>query len=157
LAISLEVVKLIAFLSTTNNNYKGKNMNTLTNLNKELFTELTPTEAAVIEGSGSFTANMKFDDFDKTQSFEVVPGGNITMSSKITGQSGKHFSATVVNIGTGNKTDKKRVNYGQDITGWTNMKGGNYVIQLTDEKDSAVASGEIAVDYSSPNYRGLTP
>ncbi|MGL5880402.1 MAG: hypothetical protein ACRC2V_21865 [Xenococcaceae cyanobacterium] len=133
-------------------------MNTLTNLNKELFTELTPTEAAVIEGSGrsSFTEYEKFDYFDQTQSFNVVSGGNITMSSKITGQSGKHFSATVVNTATGNKTNKKRVNYGQDSTGWTNMKGGNYIIEFTDERDSAFASGYVVVDYSTPDDRGLT-
>jgi hypothetical protein len=33
---------IIAYISTTNNNYnyKGNNMNTLTNLNEKLFTEL---------------------------------------------------------------------------------------------------------------------
>lgn len=45
-------------------------MTTLANIqNKQLFTDLTPEESAVVEGGALFSANFKFDNYMTTRTF----------------------------------------------------------------------------------------
>jgi hypothetical protein len=117
------------------------------NLNKQLFTDLTPEEASTIMGLGSFKT-----DFDlsrtsindpssssfTTQSFNIKPGRTISLATDTTSYdrygtptNSAIFDATIRNLATGN-INKKEVSAGDDLTQWTEVTGGQYVIDLTE-------------------------
>ncbi|WP_026734196.1 hypothetical protein [Fischerella sp. PCC 9605] len=119
------------------------------NQHEQLFTELTPEEAAVIEGSGAFVEDIRFDTYDTTRSFYVPPGGDIILTS--TTQSGKNnrlFTASIRNLKT-NNTNAKTVRVGRGIrTEWKGVRGGNYKIDFRDTKDGVFVSGRANVSYT---------
>jgi len=123
------------------------------NQHEQLFTELTPAEAAVVEGGGSFSSSVNFDDKQTTRSFTVRPGGSIILSSDthndIYGSvtTNTTFYAAIRNVNTGNKNEKV-VDVGADTTTWTNVVGGTYVIDFRDLKDNIFVHGPITVSYS---------
>ena len=122
------------------------------NQHEQLFTELTPAEAAVVEGGGSFTDYIQFDDKVTTQSFYVKPGGTInlisnTYNSSKTFTQNPTFYAIIRNVDT-KATNKKEAYVGLDTTTWTNVIGGNYVIDFRDLKDGNNVFGDVKVSYS---------
>ena len=121
------------------------------NQHEQLFTELTPEEAAVVEGGrANFTEHVSFDVTDQTRSFTVSPGGTIrldTANISNPSRSQFYFDASIYNLRTGNE-NKKRVYYGQTAdTVWTDVRGGNdkYVIKFYDDNDGYVARGNVTV------------
>ena len=122
------------------------------NQHEQLFTELTAAEAAVVEGGGSFTDYIQFDDKVTTQSFYVKPGGTInlisnTYNSSKTFTQNPTFYAIIRNVDT-KATNKKEAYVGLDTTTWTNVIGGNYVIDFRDLKDGNNVFGDVKVSYS---------
>jgi len=123
------------------------------NQHEQLFTELTPAEAAVVEGGGTFSKDVFFDDKDTTQRFYVRPGGSIILSSNThndyfgSATINTSFYAAIRNVNTGNKNEKV-VDVGNDTTTWTNVIGGTYVIDFRDRKDDIYVHGPITVSYS---------
>jgi hypothetical protein len=117
---------------------------------EQLFTDLTPEAAAVVEGGGSFSSNINFDSYLSTRSFYVRPGGSIALLSRTkSSRDNLFFNAAVRNVNTGNSTPPKSVRVGNGIiTRWTGMRGGTYKIDLTDTKDNIYVSGRIGVGYS---------
>ncbi|MGL6338619.1 MAG: hypothetical protein ACRC80_05695, partial [Waterburya sp.] len=51
------------------------------NLNEQLFTELTPKEAANLQGGGNFETYVKFDDTFTTGDVNVSSGGTVRLAS----------------------------------------------------------------------------
>jgi hypothetical protein len=121
-------------------------MNTLTNLNQELFTELTPTESANLQGGGNFETYVNFDDEFNTRDFNVSAGGSVQLAS-FTDSAASNPSFRAALIGPGNQ-EVKTVNVGTDNSFWKGLKGGNYKIQLRDKKDNIDVTGSIKVDYA---------
>jgi nickel-dependent lactate racemase len=123
------------------------------NQHEQLFTELTPAEAAVVEGGGSFTDTVYFDEKQTTQRFSVRPGGSIILSSNThndyygSSTINPTFYAAIRNVNTGNKNEKV-VDVGADTTTWTNVIGGTYVIDFRDLNDEIYVHGPVTVSYS---------
>jgi hypothetical protein len=122
------------------------------NQHEQLFTELTPAEGAVVEGGGSFYSTVDFDYTQRTQSFFVKPGGTInlisnTFNSPKSNSQNPTFYAAIKNVNTGNKNEKV-ADVGLDTTTWTNVRGGNYVIEFRDLKDGNYVYGDVKVSYS---------
>ena len=123
------------------------------NQHEQLFIELTPVEAAVVEGGKSFSESALFDYRQTTQQFEVKPGGTIELNTNtanyIFGSAtfNPTFYAAIRNVKTGNKNEKV-ARVGKDTTKWTNVRGGTYVIDFRDRKDDTVVAGAIGVSYS---------
>ncbi len=122
------------------------------NQHEQLFTELTPAEAAVVEGGGSFYSIVDFDYTQSTKSFFVKPGGTInlisnTFNSSKSDSQNPTFYAIIRNVDTGN-TNKKGAYVGLDTTTWTDVRGGNYVIDFRDLKDGNYVYGDVKVSYS---------
>lgn len=123
---------------------------------KSLFTKLSPEAAAAVEGGySSFDENVNFDDKALTRSFKVRSGSDITFWSYVSSpSSNRYFNARVINVKTGHSTRTQRVsvptyNTGNwDPTVWTNMKGGTYTIEFTDDKDRKYVKGQIQVVYN---------
>jgi hypothetical protein len=119
------------------------------NQHKQLFTELTPEAAAAVEGGASFSENVNFDSYEKTRVFNVRPGGTIKLFSNTkSAPSNKSFAAIIRNVNT-NNSNGKVASVGTDTTTWTDIRGGRYVIDFRDDKDSVFVSGGIKVDYTS--------
>ncbi|MBW4602370.1 MAG: hypothetical protein KME29_23095 [Calothrix sp. FI2-JRJ7] len=115
------------------------------NQHEQLFTELTPEEAAVVEGGASFTENIKIDPYDRTRIFNVRPGGTIKLFSNTESALGnRDFGAIIRNVDT-NNSNGKIASVGRDTTTWTDIRGGRYVI---DFRDSQLVTGNIRVDYT---------
>lgn len=122
------------------------------NQHEQLFTELTAAEAAVVEGGGSFYSDVDFDYKQSTRSFFVKPGGTInlisnTYNSSKTFTQNPTFYATIRNVDT-DATNQKDAYVGLDTTTWTNVRGGNYVIDFRDLKDGNYVFGDVKVSYS---------
>ncbi|MEI2582674.1 hypothetical protein [Scytonema sp. PRP1] len=116
---------------------------------EQLFTELTAAEAAVVEGGGSFESTIKFDTFLTTREFYVQPGGTIKLTSNTkSATDNPSFGAIIRNVKT-NNSNGKIVSVGKDTTTWTDIRGGNYVIDFRDDKDGVFVTGDIRVDYTS--------
>lgn len=132
-------------------NTKVKQIEMDTIQQEPFFTELTAEAAAVVEGSGSFGSDIRFDWSLPTRSFRVRAGGTIALASNTTSSpNNRYFSARVTNVYTGNSTRAKLVRVGQGImTTWTKMKAGTYRINLTDTRDGIYVSGRIGVGYTS--------
>lgn len=97
---------------------------------EQLFTELTPEAAAVVEGGASFTENIKIDPYDVTKVFHVRPGGTIKLFSNTkSAPSNRTFGAIIRNVDT-NNSNGKEANVGRDTTTWTDIRGGRYVIDF---------------------------
>ncbi|MEC4819101.1 MAG: hypothetical protein SAK29_38385 [Scytonema sp. PMC 1069.18] len=116
---------------------------------EQLFTELTPTEAAVVEGGKGFAETVYFDASDSTRSFTVSDGGTIELFTNTynIGGSNPTFYAAIRTVSTGRKNEKA-VSVGNDTTRWTNVKGGTYVIDFRDREDNIYVYGPIGVYYS---------
>jgi hypothetical protein len=113
-----------------------------------LFTELTPEEAAVVEGSRAFSEPIRFDSYDSTRPFYVPPGGNIILTTTTTSGNNRYFEASIRNLRT-NNTNTKLVRVGRGIrTQWTGVRGGNYRIDFTDTLDGVSVSGRANVSYT---------
>jgi hypothetical protein len=123
------------------------------NQHEQLFTELTPAEAAVVEGGGSFSSSVFFDDKETTRSFNVRAGGSIILSSDTHNdyygwsRFNPSFYAAIRNVNTDNKNEKA-VDVGKRTTTWTNVRGGTYVIDFRDLRDNIYVHGPITVSYS---------
>jgi hypothetical protein len=129
-------------------------MTTLTNsLNEQLLTELTPKEAAVIEGGAYFNSTVNFDSYLPSRTFNVKPGGNIFLyaSTKNDPSSANNsiYSVRVFNTKTGASTKKKYLKVGGDSESWRGMRGGSYKLIFEDDKDSVFVKGPISVSYDS--------
>lgn len=121
---------------------------------EQLFTDLTPTQAAVVEGGAvkTFGEAVDFDFFRSTRSFKVRPGGSITLASSTrSAPSNPSFDVAVRNVKTGKSTPAERVpnRINRVSTGWTNMRGGTYKIDFVDTKDGINVTGGIAVTYDA--------
>lgn len=118
-----------------------------------LFTDLTPEAAAIVEGGASFQAPVKFDSSLTTRRFSVRSGGNIYLVNDTQGGDDLYIKATVRNVNTGKKTSTKSVRGLVDGRGgvveWTGMRGGTYVIDLSDTKDGKYVTGKIGVGYAA--------
>jgi hypothetical protein len=121
-------------------------MNTLTNLNQELFTELAPTESASLQGGGKFGTFVSFDDRFKTRKFNVSEGGSVELSS-FTNSAPKNPIFKAVLIGPNKQEAIKTVNVGTDNTFWKGLKGGDYNVQLR-ESNNINVKGRIEVNYT---------
>lgn len=123
-------------------------MNSKSNLNcisDELFTELTPEAAEVIQGGEAIrldainqSQTLTTGNFENT--FLVDPGGDITLSTINTKSSlgYKKFSATILNVGT-NASNTKTVDIGvNQTTTWTNVNGGEYKLILQDPDEDTI-------------------
>jgi hypothetical protein len=116
------------------------------NLNKQLFTELTPTESAVIQGGADIETYVKFDDEFNTGNFNVSAGGSVQLASFTdSASSNPSFIASLQNLDTNQETTKS-VNVGTDNAFWKDLKGGKYRIQLRDKKDGINVTGRIKVN-----------
>ena len=119
------------------------------NQNEQLFTELTPEAAAVVEGGASFSENVRVDSYDRTRIFNVRPGGTIKLTSNTkSSKSNRSFAAIIRNVDT-NNSNGKVASVGKDTTTWTNIRGGRYVIDFRDDKDGVFVTGNIKVNYTS--------
>lgn len=126
---------------------------------EQLFTELTPTQAAVIGGAAQFRESVDFDFFRSTRSFKVRPSGTISLFTKTSSTdpdlSKISFNASVRNVKTGKRTPAEQIiigflGSGVDIpTRWTNMRGGTYRIDFVDAKDGIRVRGNIDVVYDA--------
>lgn len=113
---------------------------------EQLFTELTPEAAAVVEGGKSFSENIRIDPYDRTRVFNVRPGGTIKLFSDTkSAPSNRDFAAIIRNVDT-NNSNGKIASVGKDTTTWTDIRGGRYVIDFRDDK---LVTGNIKVDYTS--------
>ena len=116
------------------------------NQHQQLFTELTPEAAAVVEGGASFSENIRINPYDRTRIFNVRPGGTIKLFSNTTSAPGnRNFGAIIRNVDT-NNSNGKLASVGRDTTTWTDIRGGRYVIDFRDNK---LVTGNIRVDYTS--------
>jgi hypothetical protein len=130
-------------------------MTTLTNLNEQLFTELNPTEAAIVIGGATecFTNDILFVDprIDPIpRSFKVSPGGDIQLSTSTnsSNSSNKEFNAILINS-NGQREDFDRIlKVGKDTTYWNNVKGGSYTIKFTDEAYNSEIGGKAKTCYA---------
>ncbi|MGL6338618.1 MAG: hypothetical protein ACRC80_05690 [Waterburya sp.] len=109
----------------------------MNNLNKELFTELTLAESALIQGGAIFRDNI-FEEIstrDNTKVFKVSPGSDVKLST-FTDAYGSNdgFYAELQNLTTGKNYGRFPVKIGNDTNIWTGLAGGNdeYRIQCTD-------------------------
>ncbi|MBR8839360.1 MAG: hypothetical protein DSM106950_36495 [Stigonema ocellatum SAG 48.90 = DSM 106950] len=119
------------------------------NQHEQLLTELTPAEGAVVEGGGGFSKNIRFDSIYTTPTFNVRPGGTITLISDTqSATSNKDFAAIIRNVDT-NNSNGKVVSVGKDTTTWTDIRGGKYVIDFRDDNDHVFVTGNIRVNYTS--------
>ncbi len=121
------------------------------NQHEQMFTELTPEAAALIEGAGAFVEDISFSyaSPDRTDSFYVPPGGNIKLiSNTISGKNNPSFSVSVRNVNTGNSTPKKVAKVGNATTEWTGMRGGTYQLRFTEATRGNYVSGTASVIYS---------
>lgn len=127
-------------------------MTTLTSLNEELFTELTPTESAVIQGGekeiyrGGVTEYINLPRVDSGSDLKL---STFTDTSNNTG-----FLAELQNKNTGEKF-KKWVPTGNKTTYWTGLTGGttSYVIDFRDgQKDIRGTRGSDSFVLSSGDY-----
>ncbi|MGF2033874.1 MAG: hypothetical protein RMZ43_000855 [Nostoc sp. CmiVER01] len=119
-----------------------------------LFTELTPEAAAVVEGGAgidSFGSTINFDTSLSSRSFNVRPGGGITLvTSTKSGKNNRSFNAIIRNVKTGNTTPPKSVKVGNSITTqWDKIRGGTYKIDFKDTKDGIYVTGTIGVAYDT--------
>jgi hypothetical protein len=118
-------------------------MNTLANLNKKLFTELTPTEAATTNGGvDGYRQNIDLfssPHIDDTLEFYVSPGEDIKLSSFTESGNNTGFIAELQNTVTQQKK-KKFVGIGNQTNIWNNVQGGYYKFQF---RDDPYAFGEI--------------
>ncbi|MCC5626992.1 hypothetical protein LC613_01850 [Nostoc sphaeroides CHAB 2801] len=119
------------------------------NQHEQLFTELTPEAAAVVEGGGSFKSTVNFDTFLTSRSFNVRSGGTIKLITDTkSARSNQSFGVIIRNVNT-NNSNGKLASVGKDTTTWTNIRGGKYVIDFRDDKDRVFVTGNIRVDYTS--------
>jgi len=124
------------------------------NQHEQLFTELTPAEAAVVDGGDVFSENLFFDQSESTRTFTNVKSGGIIELATDTynypfSASNPNFKATLKNLTTG-KTYPRTLKVGKASAKWTNIGGGSnrYVINFTDSNDNIYVGGTAAVYYS---------
>jgi hypothetical protein len=130
-------------------------MTTLTNIqNEQLFTDLKPEKASVIEGGAYFKTKVDFDNWQFSRPFYVRPGGNIFLSASTKNSSSSirnlFYSVKVVNANTGNATSAKFLRVGNDSERWRGMRGGTYRLLFEDkggEYDGNDVEGPILVSY----------
>jgi hypothetical protein len=122
-------------------------MNTLTNLNQKLFTELAPTESANLRGGGNFETYVRFDDEFNTRDFNVSSGGTVRLAS-FTESSSSNLSFNAVLLDSDNQEVVKSVDVGNGNAFWKDLAKGNYKIQLRDKKDGVDVSGLVRVEYT---------
>jgi hypothetical protein len=124
------------------------------NQHEQLFTELTPAEAAGVDGGGVFLDYLDFDKSESTRTFtNVKSGGVIELATDTYNDpyfaSNPTFNATLKNLTTG-KTYPRELKVGKATAKWTNIRGGSdkYVINFTDRDDNIYVVGTAAVSYS---------
>jgi hypothetical protein len=124
----------------------------LNNLNKQLFTELTPTESAVIQGGAvDYYNNVAFNTVYDTSEFKVSAGGDVKLSSYLEGSPyyNSGFIAELQNQ-DGQKATRS-VSIDNQTVDWNNLKGGRYTIQLRDADESPYPNnlvGRLEVRYN---------
>jgi hypothetical protein len=117
------------------------------NLNKQLLTELTPTESADINGGGNFETFVNFDDKFNTRDFNVSSGGTVRLAS-FTESASTNLNFNAVLLDSDNQEMVKSVDVGNGNAFWKDLKKGNYKIQLRDKKDGIDVSGLLKVEYT---------
>ncbi|MEO0014635.1 MAG: hypothetical protein RLZZ535_3024 [Cyanobacteriota bacterium] len=122
-------------------------MNTLTNLNQELFTELAPTESANLQRGGNFETYVNFDDTFNTRDFNVSSGGTVRLAS-FTESASTNLNFNAVLLDSDNQEALKSVDVGNGNAFWKDLKKGNYKIQLRDKKDGIDVSGLLKLEYT---------
>jgi hypothetical protein len=108
----------------------------INNLNKQLFAELTPIEAAAINGGEEEYRG----SFGTTDVFHVDAGLDIKLSTFTKSYNNSGFTADIVNVKTGT-SDAKTVKVGNDTTLWNDVQAGNYKIIFRDENDGSQVTG----------------
>jgi hypothetical protein len=129
-------------------------MTTLTNnLNEQLFADLKPEEASVVEGGAYFKTTVDFDESLPSRPFYVRPGGNIFLSAftknSRSSSPNRFYSVKVVNTNTGRSTPLKYLKVGNDSESWRGMRGGTYKLLFEDKRDGNDVEGSILVSYDS--------
>jgi hypothetical protein len=120
----------------------------MNNLNKQLFTELTPIEAAAINGGEEEYRG----PFGSTDNFYVDAGLDIKLSSFTKSYNNAGLIAELQNLDTG-ENGKKWVSIGNQTTYWNNVRGGNYKIQFRNSEDNIVGTrGNNSIVVNSDNY-----
>ncbi|WP_299406398.1 hypothetical protein [Acaryochloris sp. IP29b_bin.148] len=124
------------------------------NINEILFADLTLESAENFQGGGMI--NDKFVQFTKGP--EVLQdsggfnstiltgpvGGTISLSTSFSSSAGNNeFRATIKNMDT-KATNTKVVNFGDDITTWTGLRGDKYQIFLADIESDINTGSAIA-------------
>jgi hypothetical protein len=118
--------------------------------NEQLFTELTPVEAAVIQGGDSvIRTSLNFDYKLDSRLFAVTqadPRVSLRIGSLTSGGDDGVFTANLkrrtvlgtTTVGKVNVSSGSNVNFGS-------QKPGNYLIQFTDKRDGKRVVGPITI------------
>jgi hypothetical protein len=128
----------------------------MNNLNKQLFTELTPTESAVIQGGAEEFRGYIAGKETTTPTFNVDAGSDLKLSSftSYIGEYNSGFYAELQNKTSGEEY-KKWVSIGNQTTFWTGLTGGSndYKMQFRDGQGNIISSRpEESAVISSGNY-----
>lgn len=105
----------------------------MNNLNEKLFTELAPTEAAIIQGGGTEIYRGGVTEYINLPRIDA--GADLKLSTFTDTSNNDGFIAELQNKNTGEKY-KKYISTGNETTYWRDLKGGttSYVIDFRDDK-----------------------
>lgn len=127
-------------------------INSRSNLNciaDELFTELTPEAAEVMDGGGNLSASFTFQEAPISVGTIVGPKkGTVSLATNTFSNrySTGYFQAYLVNTDSKKTTSEKEVDLGLDSTVWTGLKGDSYQVFLKDNSNDIV-SGSIEANF----------
>jgi len=117
------------------------------NQHEQLFTELTPAEAEIIEGGESFTSTVDFDTYLLSRPFSVPNGQDVFLGANVRGGDNGRYSARLLRVDT--QPDQGRgtrtLTVGSDSTIWRNQPGGRYRIAFRDRADGRFIRGSVRV------------
>jgi hypothetical protein len=110
--------------------------------------ELTPTEAAVVEGGKGFTESVFFDSYLLSRPFNVPNGQDVYLGANVSGGDDGRYSAQLLRVDT--QPDQNRqpitLTVGSDRAIWRNQPGGQYRIAFRDRADGLFIRGSVRVD-----------
>jgi hypothetical protein len=115
---------------------------------EQLLCELTPTEAAVVEGGKGFTESVFFDSYLLSRPFNVPNGQDVYLGANVSGGDDGRYSAQLLRVDT--QPDQNRqpitLTVGSDRAIWRNQPGGQYRIAFRDRADGLFIRGSVRVD-----------